>query len=95
MKPKFYYLRKNVHKVFGDQTWKSLGFVGRFDMSVHDPFVTERFPADLARERLQSLVNSVDVFLQVLGLSKLFPTLVALVWLEFLVNSLCVSLQEM
>ena len=31
-------------------------------------------------------MNSVGVSLQVLWLSKLFPTLVALVWLEFLVD---------
>ena len=79
----------------GDQTWKCLGFalVDRFDMCVHVLFVAERSSADLARERLQSLVNSVDVSLQVLLLSKLFPTLVALVWLQSLVNSLGVCLQ--
>ena len=74
----------------GDQTWKCLGFalVGRFDMCVHAIFTTKRFSADLARERLQSLVNRLGVPVEVSCLSKLLPTLIALVWLEFLMDLL-------
>ena len=56
-------------------------------------FQTELFPAELALERLESSVYSVDVSFEVLWLSKLFPTFNTLVKLEFLVNQLNVSVQ--
>ena len=55
---------------------------------VHVLFVAERSSADLARERLQSLVNRLGVLVEVSCLSKLLPTLIALVWLEFLMDLL-------
>ena len=55
-------------------------------MSVHDPFFIKLSTADLARKRLQSLVNRIDVSFQVFQPSKHLPTLIALVWLVVLVH---------
>ena len=54
---------------------------------------TELFLAKLALESLESSVYSVDVALEVWGLSKVLPTLIALVELQFLVNRVDVSVK--
>jgi len=67
--------------------------VNAFDVIFQSPFLTEPQAADLALESLESSVYSVDVALEVCWVSKLFPTLAALVELQFLVNSLDVFLE--
>ena len=62
-------------------------------MSLHVLFVTELFPADLALERLESTVYSVDVGLEGISSSKILPTFTALVEFEFLLNPSDVSVK--
>ena len=57
-------------------------------MSFHVAFTTELLFAKLTLERLESLMHCTGVFLEVFGPSKLFPTFVARVCFEFLMNCL-------
>ena len=62
--------------------------VEAFDMLFQGPVFAKLFPAELALERLESSVDTVDVSVEHSRLTKLFPTLLALVKLQFLVNRL-------
>ena len=64
-------------------------------MSLYVIIPTELFLADLALERLESTVNSVDVSLEFACFSKVLPTLTTLVGLQFFVNCLNVFVKIM
>ena len=62
-------------------------------MCVHVLFDTELLATELALKGLESFVYSVDVLFERYSLSKVLPTITALVEFEFFVNCLDVEIK--